>query len=93
MHISNPRGAEPSADIILSVEGITKEFSTVRVLDSIDLAIARGEIMGLIGENGAGKSTLIKIISGIYQPTDGKIRLNGEVVRIGDYSTAKNLGI
>ncbi|MGE0074724.1 MAG: sugar ABC transporter ATP-binding protein [Sphaerochaetaceae bacterium] len=93
MDIPKPPGAAPSADIILSVEGITKEFSTVRVLDSIDLAIARGEIMGLIGENGAGKSTLIKIISGIYQPTAGSIRLNGEVVKIGDYSTAKNLGI
>ncbi len=88
-----PTTTKTSGDVILHVEGITKEFSTVRVLDAIHLDIMRGEIMGLVGENGAGKSTLIKIISGIYQPTAGDIRLNGELVRIKDYSGAKDLGI
>ena len=80
-------------DVILQVEGISKEFSGVRVLSDVSIDIRRGEIMGLIGENGAGKSTLIKIISGIYQPTSGTLRLDGKAVAIPDYITAKGLGI
>jgi ribose transport system ATP-binding protein len=80
-------------DDILTIEAITKEFSGVKVLDTISFGIRRGEIMGLIGENGAGKSTLIKIASGIYQPTSGVLRLDGRTVNIPDYITAKSLGI
>ena len=79
--------------ILLELEGIIKEFSSVRVLDRVSFGIEEGEIMGLIGENGAGKSTLIKIISGIYQKTDGVIRLGGMTTEIPDYITAKKLGI
>ncbi len=79
--------------IILELEGIVKEFSSVRVLDRVSMSIRQGEIMGLIGENGAGKSTLIKIVTGIYQKTEGTIRLDGKQVSIPDYITAKGLGI
>ncbi|MDR3192359.1 MAG: ATP-binding cassette domain-containing protein [Treponema sp.] len=78
---------------ILTIEGITKLFDGVKVLDSVSFGIRRGEIMGLIGENGAGKSTLIKIISGIYQPSSGTLRLDGREVTVPDYITAKGLGI
>jgi ribose transport system ATP-binding protein len=80
-------------DDILGIEAITKEFSGVKVLDTVSFGIHRGEIMGLIGENGAGKSTLIKIISGIYSPGSGSLRLNGKPALIPDYITAKSLGI
>jgi len=80
-------------DSILSVQGITKKFSGVKVLDNVSFNIRRGEIMGLIGENGAGKSTLIKIITGIYPPSGGSLALNGKPVEIPDYITAKCLGI
>jgi ribose transport system ATP-binding protein len=78
---------------ILYLDGISKEFSSVRVLDRITFGIRKGEVMGLIGENGAGKSTLIKIICGIYTPTEGQVLLNGEAVDIPDYITGKKLGI
>ncbi|MDR0387997.1 MAG: sugar ABC transporter ATP-binding protein [Treponema sp.] len=78
---------------ILAVEGITKLFDGVKVLDAVSFGIRKGEIMGLIGENGAGKSTLIKIISGIYQPSSGTLRLDGREVTVPDYITAKGLGI
>ena len=90
---SAPAGGPVVADVILQVEGISKEFSGVRVLSDVSIDIRRGEIMGLIGENGAGKSTLIKIISGIYQPTSGRLSLDGKAVDIPDYITAKRLGI
>lgn len=62
-------------------------------MDGVSVGIRPAEIMGLIGENGAGKSTLIKIISGIYQPNEGTIRLEGKPFEIPDYMTAKKLGI
>ncbi|MDR1575052.1 MAG: sugar ABC transporter ATP-binding protein [Treponema sp.] len=82
-----------TGDIILSIQGITKEFDGVKVLDNVSFDLRRTEIMGLIGENGAGKSTLIKIITGIYSPGGGSLELNGSPVHIPDYITAKKQGI
>jgi ribose transport system ATP-binding protein len=82
-----------SGAIILSIQGITKEFDGVKVLDNVSFDLRRAEIMGLIGENGAGKSTLIKIITGIYPPSAGSLALNGKLVQVIDYITAKKLGI
>jgi ABC-type sugar transport system ATPase subunit len=83
-------GSVESGGIILSIQGITKEFDGVKVLDNVSFDLKRGEIMGLIGENGAGKSTLIKIITGIYAPSGGSLALNGRPAHIPDYITAKN---
>lgn len=49
-------------------------------LKHINLSIKRGEIFGIIGPNGSGKTTLLKIITGILQPTEGSVRINGEVI-------------
>ncbi|MEA2065990.1 MAG: sugar ABC transporter ATP-binding protein [Thermotogota bacterium] len=80
-------------DVILKTVDISKEFSGIRVLDRINVEIEKGEIFGIIGENGAGKSTYVKIISGIYVPTEGQVFLEGKAVSISDPITAKNLGI
>ena len=85
--------AYEAGGVILSIQGITKEFDGVKVLDNVSFDLKRGEIMGLIGENGAGKSTLIKIITGIYAPSGGALALNGKTAHIPDYITAKKLGI
>jgi simple sugar transport system ATP-binding protein len=63
-------------DILISIEGISKNFGGVRALDQVDLTIRKGEIHCLMGENGSGKSTLIKIISGVYKPDKGKVVIN-----------------
>lgn len=62
----------------LKLEGIEKSFGGVQALQGVSMTIKRGEIRALAGENGSGKSTLIKIISGVYQPTAGRIEIEGE---------------
>ena len=64
-------------DVILEVEGVTKSFPGVRALDKVSFDLRRGEVHALVGENGAGKSTLMKILSGVYLPDAGIIRLKG----------------
>ncbi|MBR4196340.1 MAG: ATP-binding cassette domain-containing protein [Synergistaceae bacterium] len=62
---------------LIRMIGITKTFPGVKALDGISFDIMPGEVHVLVGENGAGKSTLMKILSGVYQPTSGKIICNG----------------
>jgi branched-chain amino acid transport system ATP-binding protein len=62
---------------ILNVDNLTMEFGGLRAVDSLDLAIDKGQILGLIGPNGAGKSTAFNCIAGVYAPTGGHITFNG----------------
>src|SRR5260370_20018790 len=55
-----------------------KSYPGVQALSNVDLAVAPGEVVGLIGENGAGKSTLMRILGGVTAPTSGTIKLHGE---------------
>ena len=73
--------------------GITKRFGAVVACDSVDLALQRGQIHGLLGENGAGKSTLMKILVGLVLPDAGAISIDGTVQSIHDPLTASALGI
>ena len=66
------------SDDFLKLEGITKTFGGVKALQGVDMTVKRGEIRALAGENGSGKSTLIKIISGVYQPTAGRLEIEGQ---------------
>jgi general nucleoside transport system ATP-binding protein len=59
----------------------------------INFTLQRGEILALLGENGAGKSTLMNIFYGLYHPTEGEIRVNGEPVKLNNPSDAIRLGI
>lgn len=63
---------------ILELIDISKSYPGVRALCNVDLAVAAGEVVGLIGENGAGKSTLMRILGGVTEPSSGTIRLRGE---------------
>ena len=62
------------------MRGISKSFGPVKANEAVDLAVAPGEILGLLGENGAGKTTLMNILFGAYQPDAGEIRVNGKPV-------------
>jgi rhamnose transport system ATP-binding protein len=80
-------------DPLMSVRGIAKSFGGVEVLRNVDLDIEAGEVHALLGENGAGKSTFAKILSGVFRPTRGTMRLAGEVVTVSSPLEAQRLGI
>jgi ribose transport system ATP-binding protein len=81
------------AGVRLAVAGIRKSFGGVEVLRGVDLDIAGGSVLALLGENGAGKSTLVKIIAGDYQPDAGEIRIGGEVHSSLNPISARRLGV
>jgi rhamnose transport system ATP-binding protein len=66
------------SDSILTLSGVTKSFPGVRALHDVSLSLKPGGVTALIGENGAGKSTIVKILTGIYRPDSGEIRVGGE---------------
>jgi len=78
---------------LISADNICKSFPGVRALHEVKFDVQPGEVHALMGENGAGKSTLMKILSGIYQPDSGEIRVNGEAVRLGGPRDAQAAGI
>src|SRR5688572_18489978 len=77
----------------IQVEELVKQFSAVRALDGVSLSFRAGEIHGLIGENGAGKSTLMNILSGVEQPSSGRILMGGKALSLKHPADAQRLGI
>ena len=66
------------SEYVVELKNAVKRFPGVLALNQMHLAVKPGEILGLIGENGAGKSTLIKVLTGVHQPDEGEIYVNGE---------------
>ena len=77
----------------VSMHNISKRFGSVVANDKVDLEIYRGEILAILGENGSGKTTLMNMLSGIYYPDEGEIRIDGRPVVISSPKEAFNLGI
>ncbi len=66
--------------MILKTDGVTKRFGGLVAVNQVSLTVNEGEIFGLIGPNGAGKTTFINVVSGFYQPNEGRIEFKGEDV-------------
>ena len=82
-----------SEEVFLKLEGVKKSFGGVHALRGVNLEIRKGEIHCLAGENGCGKSTLIKAISGVHNPDEGSIWIDGEKVENMKPMDAINRGI
>ncbi len=80
-------------ELILEVKNITKNFPGTKALDKAKFQLYRGEIHALMGENGAGKSTFIKILTGVLQPDEGDILLDGTKVYFSNSRDARKQGI
>tara|TARA_B100001167_G_scaffold176893_1_gene130951 strand:- start:2252 stop:3736 length:1485 start_codon:yes stop_codon:yes gene_type:complete len=77
----------------LNTKNIGKSFSGVNVLRKVDFELKPGEVHALVGENGAGKSTFVKILSGVYTPSEGDIFLDNEKIQISTPIVAQKNGI
>nr|BFD94586.1 ATP-binding cassette domain-containing protein [Kitasatospora sp. Xyl93] len=82
----------PGAEL-LSLQGVSKSYGTVRALQDVSLTLRAGEISCVLGDNGAGKSTLIKIISGLHRHDEGRYTVDGEEVRLDSPRQALDRGI
>jgi D-xylose transport system ATP-binding protein len=82
-----------SANALLELRGIDKNFGPVQVLHQVDFAAPSGQVTALVGDNGAGKSTLVKCVSGIHPVDAGEIWFDGQRVHIHGPRDAAALGI
>jgi ABC-type sugar transport system ATPase subunit len=83
-----------SEDLLLEATDIVKSFPGVRALSGVSLKVRAGRLVALLGENGAGKSTLMNVLSGVFHPDTGTIRIRGgEPARFSGPSDAKAQGI
>src|SRR4051812_31306645 len=91
------RGAEDTTALLdapfLSCSGVDVAYDKVQILFGVDLEVAEGKIVALLGTNGAGKSTLLKAISGLVTPTAGTILLDGVDITHADAVTTSRMGI
>ena len=80
-------------EYVIEMLNITKEFPGIKANDNVTLQLKKGEVHALLGENGAGKSTLMSVLFGLYQPEQGVIKKDGQVVRIKNPNDANALHI
>jgi rhamnose transport system ATP-binding protein len=92
-HAADTVPAEALGLPVLTLEGITKTFPGVKALSDVALELYPGQVTALVGENGAGKSTIVKVLTGIYQPDAGTIRLDGLPVTFPTARAATEAGI
>jgi rhamnose transport system ATP-binding protein len=85
--------SERESPPLVELRGVGKSYGGVQAVDGVSFAIGARSVHALVGENGAGKSTLVKILTGVVQPDEGDVLVDGEPQRLGDPQTAHRLGI
>jgi simple sugar transport system ATP-binding protein len=85
--------AVAAADTVLAASGISHFYGSLAALRDVDIAVGRGEVVGLVGDNGAGKSTLLKILCGALRPTQGSLFVDSEEVSFHSPRESRDKGI
>jgi simple sugar transport system ATP-binding protein len=78
---------------LLEAKGISKFFGAITALTDVNFHVDPGEVLGVVGDNGAGKSTLMKILSGLFKPSEGELHFQGSPVSFSSPKDAQRLGI
>ena len=82
-----------SSNIVLEAKNISKYFGTITALEKVNLTVKPGECLGVVGDNGAGKSTLMKVLSGLYKPSNGSLFFGGNEQILNSPRDSQNLGL
>ena len=85
--------ASPQIQPLIETDALVKKFGTFTALNGVSLNVYPGEVHALLGDNGAGKSTLIKLLSGVFKPTSGSIKVEGRLVNFASPRNATDAGI
>jgi len=75
----------------LVIKDLSAHYGTVQVLDTVNLDIARGEVIGLMGPSGSGKSTILRVLTGLTPLSSGSVSLNGKVIDYGNAQSIRNM--
>ena len=79
--------------IVLEAKNISKYFGTITALENVNLTVREGECLGVVGDNGAGKTTLMKVLSGLYKPSNGSLFFSGNNEILNSPKDSQNLGL
>ena len=96
MHVLSTHSQQAPVEdrrLLLEVAGVSKRFASIQALDAVDFTVAPGEVHGLCGHNGAGKSTLVKVLTGLVQPDEGRLSLDGRELRFSNPREAQASGV
>ena len=91
--MNQPPRSEEADMPLLEMRSIAKHFGGVMAVAGVSLRLDVGEALGIVGDNGAGKSTLIKVLTGVHEPDEGDIRIEGQPVSITNKRQSRQLGI
>jgi ABC-type multidrug transport system ATPase subunit len=78
---------------VILLDGVTRTFGEVRALDGLQLAVRRGEVLGLLGHNGAGKTTTVRLVAGLLVPDAGRVRVDGLDPHADGAQVRRRLGV